>query len=77
MITFPDTSVVGVTACATVTIIDDRVLEQDEHFLVQITSRDPPGLTIFIPSSTTVVTIEDNEGKLSWECNMYITGFGI
>ncbi len=77
MITFPNTSVVRVTACAMFTIIDDRVLEWDERFLVQITSTDPPGLTIFIPSSTTVVTIEDNEGRLFWECNMYITGFGI
>ncbi len=78
MITFPDTSVVGATACATLTIIDDRVLEQDERFLVQITSpTDPPGLTIPILLSTFVVTIEDNEGRSSWECNMYITGFGI
>ncbi len=76
MITFPDTSVVRATACATVSIIDDRVLEQDEDFLIQITSTDPPGLRIS-PPSTTVVTIEDNEGRLSWECNMYITGFGI
>ncbi len=66
MITFPDTSVVGDTACATVIIIDDSTLERDEDFLFQITSpTDPPGLTIIIPSSTTVVTIEDNEGRSS------------
>ncbi len=75
MITFSDTSAI---ACATFTIIDDHVLERDEDFLVQITSpTDPPGLRISTLSSTTVVTIEDNEGRLSWECNMYITGFGI
>ncbi len=70
VITFPVTSVVGATACATVSIIDDRVLERDERFLVQITTTDPPGLTI--NRSSFVVTIEDNEGRSSWECNMYI-----
>ncbi len=61
VITFPFTSVVGDTVCAIFTTIsDDSILELDE----EITSpTDPPGLTIIIPSSTTVVTIEDNEGS--------------
>ncbi len=66
VITFPDMSVVGATACATFTIIDDRVLEpNNEFFRVQLTSPDPPGLTIFIPSSAAVVRIKDNEGRSS------------
>ncbi len=65
-ITFPDTSVVGDTACATFTIIDDSILELDEEFRVQITSpTDPRGVTINVTSFTTVVTIEDNESKSS------------
>ncbi len=63
-IIFPDTSVVGDTVCAFFIIIDDSILEQDEEFRVQITSStEPPGLTISAQSSTTVVTIQDNEGK--------------
>ncbi len=66
VLTFPNTSVVGVTACAMFTIINDSILELDEEFCVQITSpSDPPGVTINVPSSTTIVTIEDNEGKSS------------
>ncbi len=64
VIRFPDTSVVGDTACATFTIIDDSILELDEEFQVQITySIYPPGVTINVTSSTTIVAIEDNEGK--------------
>ncbi len=64
VIIFPDTSVVGDTACATFTITDDSILELDEKFRIQITSpTDPPGLTINDTSSMTVVTINDN-GKL-------------
>ncbi len=66
VITFPDTSVVGDTACAALTIIDDSILELDEEFRVQITTpTDPPGVTINVTSSTTVVTIEDNKSKSS------------
>ncbi len=66
VITFPNTSVVGDTACATFTIIIDSILELDEEFRVQITTpTDPPGVTINVTSSTTIVTIEDNEGKSS------------
>ncbi len=64
VITFPDTSVVGDTVCATFTIIDDRIPELDEEIRVQITSpTDPSGITINATSSTTVVTIEDDNGK--------------
>ncbi len=66
VITFPNTSVVGAAACTTFTITDDSILELDKEFRIQITSpTDPPGLTISAQSSTTVVTIEDNEGKSS------------
>ncbi len=75
MITFPDTSVVGATACAMLIIIDDSILELDEELRIQITSpTDPPGLTINATSSTMVVTIED-KGKLGaqhahkWFCH--------
>ncbi len=65
VITFPNTSVVGDTACAAFTITDDSILELDEEFRVQITSpTDPPGLTINVRSSTTVVTIQDDNGEL-------------
>ncbi len=66
VITFPNTSVVGDTVCATFTIIDDSILELDEEFRVQITTpTDPPGVTINVTSSTTIVAIEDNERKSS------------
>ncbi len=78
VIAFPDTSVAGATACATFTITDDNILELDEDFRVQITSpTDPPGLTISAQSSSTVVTIEDNEGKSSVvnELKVYLLHF--
>ncbi len=76
VITFPNTSVVGDTACATFTIIDDSILELDEEFRIQITSpTDPPGVTINVTSSTTIVAIADNEGKssavMSQKCGLW------
>ena len=53
----------GDTACDSITLIDDDVLEGEHSFEIQITSTDPL-LTNISPSSTTV-TIQDNEGSAS------------
>ena len=50
----------GSTACATITIVDDLVVETDESFSVTITSSDPP---LRYSTSVTVVTITDNDGE--------------
>ncbi len=63
MVTFPDTSIVGSTACATFNIIDDSILELDQQFTAQLASSNPPGVTLSVPSSSTTVTIEDNDSK--------------
>ena len=52
----------GGTACDNITIIDDNVLEGDHSFEIQIASTDPI-LSTINPSST-VVTIQDNEGNI-------------
>ncbi len=63
VVTFPDTSTVGSTACAPFNIIDDRILEADQQFTAQLASSDPPGVTLTVSSSTATVTIEDNDSK--------------
>ena len=50
----------GDTACDTITIVDDDVLEGEHSFEIQIVSTDPLLSTINPPS--TVVTIQDNDG---------------
>ena len=57
-----------------VTIVDDVVFEQPEEFFVNITTTDTVAI---ISPMTTVVTIEDNDGKREIEyktlINMIIT----
>ncbi len=62
-VTFPDTSDVGSTACATFTILDDSSLELDQQFQVQVVTPTDPNITLSVPSSTTTVTITDNDSK--------------
>ena len=57
----------GDTACDTITIIDDDVLEGEHSFEIQIASTDPQ-LTIITPASA-MVTIQDNEGTELCCCN--------
>ena len=61
-VTFASGGGVGSTACAPVSIIDDHSLEFDHDFTVSLSSTNPDGVTISIPSSTTAVNINDNEG---------------
>ena len=60
--TFTFGTVVGDTVCAAITIIDDAAFEFDHSFTVQLAGTDPPGVTISIPSSATVVNIHDDDG---------------
>ena len=67
-VTFMDGSTFnGTTSCATITIIDDFVLEGDHSFTVGITSTNPD-VTTAMPSSS-AVNILDNEGM--YMCNNY------
>ena len=61
-VTFASGGVVGGTACASVTIIDDDSLEFDHSFTVSLSSTNPDGVTLSVPSSAIAVNIEDNEG---------------
>ncbi len=67
LVTFPDTSTVGSTACATFNITDDSILELDQMFTVGLSTSDPPGVTLSLPSTTATVTIEDNDSKSNFE----------
>jgi len=63
--TFPSTTTMnGDTACDTITIIDDDVLEGPHDFSFQITSTSPPGITLV--NFSTIVNIEDNESKYKY-----------
>ena len=46
--------------CFNITIVDDDYYENTEEFFVNITTTDPQVIT---SPMTTVVTIEDNDGK--------------
>ena len=64
----------GTTACDSITIIDDDVLEGEHSFEIQIVSTDPM-LSTIDPAST-VVTIQDNNGTyndLFVECTNFHT----
>ena len=52
----------GDTACATYVIIDDNNLEFDHEFTVSLSIVTPTGPVLSWSSSTTVVTITDDEG---------------
>jgi len=61
-VTFFSGNVTGDTACATYTIIDDNNLEFDHEFTVNLSTVTPSGPGIVMGSSTTTVTINDDEG---------------
>ena len=50
------------TACATYVIIDDDNLEFDHEFTISLSTVTPTGPALSVPSSTTIVTITDDEG---------------
>ena len=52
----------GDTACATFEIINDNNLELDHEFTVSLSTFTPTGPVLSVPSSTTIVTITDDEG---------------
>ena len=61
-VTFTSGDVTGSTACATYVIIDDDNLEFDHEFTVSLSTVTPTGPVLSVPSSTTIVTINDDEG---------------
>ena len=60
-VTFASGGVVGSTACAPVSIIDDDSLEFDHGFTVSLSSINPNGVTLSVPTDA-AVNIKDNEG---------------
>ena len=61
-VTFFSGDAQGDTACAPYGIIDDDNLEFDHDFTVNLSTVTPTGPVLPVPSSTTVVTITDDEG---------------
>ena len=61
-VTFSSGDVVGDTACTAFGIINDNNLEGDHEFTVNLESVTPPGPVISNSSSTTTVSIMDDEG---------------
>ena len=61
-VTFPVTSMMGDTACADISIIDDDALECSHDFTVAITSA-TLGTMFSPPLSEATVTILDNDSK--------------
>ena len=61
-VTFSSGDVVGDTACAALGILNDDNLEFDHAFTVNLESVTPPGPVISNSSSTTTVSIMDDEG---------------
>ena len=68
-VTFSSGDVMGDTACATYGIIDDDNLEFDHAFTVSVSSFTPSGPAISTTVSSTIVTINDDEGT---HCAMLI-----
>ena len=61
-VTFSSGNLVGDTACTTFGIINDNNLEFDHEFTVNLESVTPTGPVISNSSSTTTVSIMDDEG---------------
>jgi len=61
-VTFSSGNFVGATACATFGIMNDNNLEFDHEFTVSLSTITPTGPGIVMGSSTTIVTITDDEG---------------
>ena len=66
-VTFTAGSPDGAQQSFDIAIIDDAALEGDHEFTVQLISTNPSSVMIGMPSST-VVTITDNDGKVSFAC---------
>ena len=64
-LTFTSGVGVNVPSCATFGIIDDNNLEFDHEFTVTLSSVTPAGPVLSSISSTTTVTITDDEGILT------------
>ena len=60
---FSSGDMTGNTACATFVILDDDNLEFDHEFTVTLGTITPTGPTILMSSSSTTVSITDDEGK--------------
>ena len=61
--TAPLTFLPGVNLqCASISIVDDAVLESNEDFTVQLTAQDTAAITVNLNS--TDVTIIDNDGEI-------------
>ena len=59
-VTFPVSSVNGTVQCAEIEIVDDRALEGEHNFTVEILSTSPP-ISTDEPSEATVIIL-DNDG---------------
>ena len=59
-VTFPISSVNGTVQCAEIEIVDDRALEGEHNFTVEILSTNPP-ISADEPSEATVIIL-DNDG---------------
>ena len=60
--TFPSGDAQGDIHCATFVIINDDNLEFDHEFTVSLSTVTPTGPDLVMGSSTTIVTINDDEG---------------
>ena len=61
-VTFSSGDMMGSTSCATIGIENDENLEFDHEFTVSIAMVTPTGPMISMPSSSTTVSISDDEG---------------
>ena len=61
---FTSGSMIGDTACDSITIMDDDDLEGTQSFGIQISGSTPSGDQIMTDGAFTTVFIEDNEGIL-------------
>ena len=59
-VTFPVSSVNGTVQCTEIEIVDDRALEGEHNFTVEILSTNPP-ISADEPSKATVIIL-DNDG---------------
>jgi len=63
-VTFSSGDNINDTACATFGIINDNNLEFDHEFTVSLSGVTPTGPVLSLMSSSTTVTITDDEGML-------------
>ena len=71
--TFPSGSMIGDTACDSITIVDDSDLEGTQSFAIQISGSTPSGDQIMTANAFTTVLIEDNEGILCMTFVNYVS----